>query len=233
MNSWPTASLTVLVKGPSDHRPLLLESVPVDFGHIPFRVFYSWLEIPGFVEFVEHKCSRFRFVGSADLALATKLKWLKGCIKGWLVCAKSQAERSYDFRKAEVDRLLEIAESRTLLPPEEDYRLECKAVVDEFDLLKMRDMQQKSRVRWAIDGDDNSRFFHGILNSNLSCNRVHGLYINGDWVTNPTVIKNEVYDFFSKKFSETGILEASSGLSKNSPVDRGRGRLVVKTIYIV
>ncbi|KAI3814944.1 hypothetical protein L1987_14593 [Smallanthus sonchifolius] len=46
MNLWPVASLTALSKEMSDHCPLFLSTVPVDFGHIPFRFFNSWLDLP-------------------------------------------------------------------------------------------------------------------------------------------------------------------------------------------
>ncbi|XP_076904566.1 uncharacterized protein LOC143560047 [Bidens hawaiensis] len=81
---WPGASLNVLPKGCSDHRPLVLSMIPMDYGHIPFRFFNSWLEIPGFVDFVETCCGRFHFHRPPDLALVTKFRWLKiGLRNGW------------------------------------------------------------------------------------------------------------------------------------------------------
>ncbi|XP_076925889.1 uncharacterized protein LOC143588869 [Bidens hawaiensis] len=68
MNGWPTASLTVLAKELSDHRPALLSAVIVDCGHFPFWFFNSWLQLPGFMDFIESECGKFVFVGPADLA---------------------------------------------------------------------------------------------------------------------------------------------------------------------
>ncbi|XP_076949347.1 uncharacterized protein LOC143621966 [Bidens hawaiensis] len=78
----------------------------------------------------------------------------------------------------------------------------CISFVKEFEKMKYRDLKKKSRVRWASDGDENSKYFHGIINSNLSNNRLHGFLVNGLWVSNPIIMKDMVFDFFAKKFEE-------------------------------
>ena len=63
------------------------------------------------------------------------------------------------------------------------------------------DLKQKSRVRWAVDGDENSCFFHGLLNHNRRNNFIHGISKNGLWITNPLDIQTAARDFFKTKFS--------------------------------
>ncbi|GKB32197.1 RNA-directed DNA polymerase, eukaryota, reverse transcriptase zinc-binding domain protein [Tanacetum coccineum] len=50
---------------------------------------------------------------------------------------------------------------------------------------KILDLHQKAKIRWAMDGDENSRFFHGMINSNLNRIRINGLNIIGSWITEP------------------------------------------------
>ncbi|GKA86928.1 hypothetical protein Tco_0808639 [Tanacetum coccineum] len=59
------------------------------------------------------------------------------------------------------------------------------------------------KVRCAVDGDENSHFFHGMLNSKLNHSRINGLNILGPWITNPVLIKNHIYQFYESKFKET------------------------------
>ncbi|GJY70863.1 putative RNA-directed DNA polymerase [Tanacetum coccineum] len=59
------------------------------------------------------------------------------------------------------------------------------------------------KVRCVIDGDENSHFFHGMLNSKLNHSRINGLNILGPWITNPVLIKNHIYQFYESKFKET------------------------------
>ncbi|GKD55662.1 hypothetical protein Tco_1289049 [Tanacetum coccineum] len=65
-----------------------------------------------------------------------------------------------------------------------------------------KDLNQKAEVRWFKEGDANSILFHGYINGRKRQNRLHGLHIGGSWVTNPSLIKDEVFDFFSSKFAE-------------------------------
>ena len=55
-------------------------------------------------------------------------------------------------------------------------------------------------MRWVKEGDENSSLFHGYMKHRKRRNRLHGLHIGGLWVTNPSLIKDEVFDFFSCKF---------------------------------
>nr|GFA92601.1 RNA-directed DNA polymerase, eukaryota [Tanacetum cinerariifolium] len=47
------------------------------------------------------------------------------------------------------------------------------------------DMAQKAKVRWAIEGDQNSKFFHGIINKKRSQFAICGILIEGDWIDKP------------------------------------------------
>ncbi|XP_022014589.1 uncharacterized protein LOC110914077 [Helianthus annuus] len=55
---------------------------------------------------------------------------------------------------------------------------------------------------WAKEGDENSSFFHGVINGRRMSNSIPRLFINGDWVTKPNEIKKEVHRFFKEKFVE-------------------------------
>ncbi|KAI3683245.1 hypothetical protein L1987_83746 [Smallanthus sonchifolius] len=202
MNLWPVASLTALSKEMFDHCPLFLSTVPVDFGHIPFRFFNSWLDLPCFEDFIAASCNSFRFSGPADLALVTKLKWLKGRIKGWLVGERKKRDDGYRSHKDSIVLLEKLADTRSLSHHELDFRAECKKFVLECDLTRQRDIQQKSRVRWALEGDENSSFFHGIMNANTSNNRINGILVDGSWETSPSVLKDKAFEFFADKFKE-------------------------------
>ncbi|XP_076916421.1 uncharacterized protein LOC143576132 [Bidens hawaiensis] len=208
MSGWSTATLIVLAKEYLDHRLVVLSSVDVDFGHLPFRFFNSWLQLPGFVTFVEEECKKFKFSGPADLALATKLKWLKKKIKIWLADFNKARDGELLFKTTRIRALESDAKSRQLTGGEMEEKAECLMFVQEVESQKMKDLQQKAKVRWAVHGDENSSYFHGLLKANLTNNRLHGL-IDGDgnWIDKPIILKNMVFDFFAQRFEDPWVVQ--------------------------
>ncbi|KAJ0501178.1 putative RNA-directed DNA polymerase [Helianthus annuus] len=158
--------------------------------------------IQEFFDYVLQRCGEFTFSGPGDLAFAVKLRWLKNNIKAWLKEEKQNREGDYGRKKSRLAYIENLAEERVLLDEELDERMECKCFLAEFDRLKQLDIRQKSRSRWAIDGDENSAFFHHVINSNISSNRLNGLMLNGEWVSNPLAIKESLYEFFRSQFTE-------------------------------
>ncbi|XP_022040475.1 uncharacterized protein LOC110943026 [Helianthus annuus] len=199
---WPNATVLALDRVASDHRPIVLSTVQSDFGHIPFRFFNSWFEYPGFVDYVLQLCGAFSFSGPEDLALAIKLRWLKNKIKSWLKEEKETREGTYGSKKSRLTSIESLAEERPLLEEELAERADCRNYVVEFDRLKQLDLRQKSRSKWAIDGDENSAYFHHIINANISTNRLNGLMIDGGWVMTPLSIKESLFEFINHQFME-------------------------------
>ncbi|KAJ0787048.1 putative RNA-directed DNA polymerase [Helianthus annuus] len=202
MNKWPQASLVALSNFVSDHSPILLSVSSVDFGPIPCRIFNSWMELPRFMEYVEQLCLEFRFEGPADLGLATKLKWVKYKIKGWVKELKVEKEAEYGAKVSQFEALELLAEDRSLSPQELELRADCKRYLMDADRLKTMDLKQKSRVKWAVDGDENTAYFHRVVNANTSNNRINGLMLDGEWVVTPTLLKDTICSFFAEKFLE-------------------------------
>nr|GEU45232.1 RNA-directed DNA polymerase, eukaryota [Tanacetum cinerariifolium] len=49
---------------------------------------------------------------------------------------------------------------------------------------------KKSKVRWAIEGDKNTKFFHGILNSKCSQLAICETFVDGEWIIDSLAVKN-------------------------------------------
>nr|GEV09018.1 RNA-directed DNA polymerase, eukaryota [Tanacetum cinerariifolium] len=47
------------------------------------------------------------------------------------------------------------------------------------------DMDQKAKIRWSIKGDENSKYFHGIVNKERSQLAIRGILVEGDWIDEP------------------------------------------------
>ncbi|XP_022004370.1 uncharacterized protein LOC110901921 [Helianthus annuus] len=178
---WPTASLRALPRELSDHCPLILTTTSTDSGHIPFKFFNAWLSKPGLDELVRSTVCAFVFTGPLDLFLAEKLRRIKEAIKSWNKANRRKEGKVLNASIAEIHRLDLICECTNLTESEATSYLEHKKIVSSINDDRLKDRHQKSRIKWAIGGDENSAFFHGYINSRISKSRLNGLLIDGVW----------------------------------------------------
>ncbi|PWA64931.1 LINE-1 reverse transcriptase isogeny [Artemisia annua] len=127
---FPSISVVCLDRHLSDHRPILLREVKLDYGLTPFWLYHSWFSLDGFDDMVEQSWRSFSHVDSND--------------------------ELQDIDK-ELDRS-GVSDSLIL------RRHELKCQLNDIKIMEAKDSLQKSKVRWAIQGDENSKFFHGIIN---------------------------------------------------------------------
>ncbi|GJY55595.1 RNA-directed DNA polymerase, eukaryota [Tanacetum coccineum] len=72
-----------------------------------------------------------------------------------------------------------------------------------LDQIQRENLKQKCRIRWAVEGDENSRFFHSILKCKYSSFNIKGIHANGLWVESPDAIKHAAWEHFSSRFKES------------------------------
>ncbi|GKB10316.1 RNA-directed DNA polymerase, eukaryota, partial [Tanacetum coccineum] len=63
------------------------------------------------------------------------------------------------------------------------------------------DLAQKAKVKWAIEGDENSKYFHGMVNKKRRQLAIKGIIVDGEWIDNPSRVKTEFYNHFADRFS--------------------------------
>ncbi|KAF5795822.1 putative RNA-directed DNA polymerase [Helianthus annuus] len=220
---WPEARVQALPRFWSDHCPVVLISKAVNFGPRPFRIFNSWLEKEGFSEVVENACRDFSEPSpSPDISLIKKLGFIRGRIREWrdkMIRKEGESRRLAESELEELEALLEV---RELTEEEEWVMSENKKALAEMELAKCSDLRQRSRVRWAKEGDENSKFFHTMVNCRKASNVIHGLNIGNSWVSKPSLVKKGVLNFFRSKFVEDCVSRpflACANLKKLSSID--------------
>ncbi|KAJ0805636.1 putative RNA-directed DNA polymerase [Helianthus annuus] len=201
-NGWPHACVRVLPGRHSDHCPIILEVVDLKFGPRPFRVFSSWIGQPGFEEAVVEASESFEVLDPPDVSLTSKFAHIRTRLKVWRDEFLAKEKESVNLALEELEALEKEMENRDLTEDEEWTLAENRKIVKESDYRKNLDLKQRSRVRWALDGDENSKFFHALINNRKASNSIHGLNVNGDWCSKPAQIKKQVFSFFREKFRE-------------------------------
>ncbi|GJW59706.1 hypothetical protein Tco_0109041 [Tanacetum coccineum] len=131
-----------------------------------------------------------------------KLKQLKFNLKNWrrsINITESAAAIELREKIDEIDRRVELSPlSATVV----DVRIEKVKLIAEMENRKLKDLRQKAKMKWDLEGDENSSFFHGIINNRRNRARINGLAIEGEWVTDLIPIKSHILHFFETKFKE-------------------------------
>ncbi|GJW61434.1 RNA-directed DNA polymerase, eukaryota, reverse transcriptase zinc-binding domain protein [Tanacetum coccineum] len=157
-DSNPDVRVTTLDRLWSDHNPVMFHVSKVDYGPIPFKNFHSWLHRNDLVEVIKSGYSN-----ALDSSFYSKLKSLKQCVKEWHLNIKHN-ERS---RKQEISTLLKDIEIKlNACRALEENKVTRVNLIHEFNELKKfseMDVLKKSHVKWGAEGDENTKFFHGLL----------------------------------------------------------------------
>ncbi|GKE82092.1 RNA-directed DNA polymerase, eukaryota, reverse transcriptase zinc-binding domain protein, partial [Tanacetum coccineum] len=162
----------------SDHNPILLHVSKSDFGPIPLNLFHSWLLRDSF-----------------DRVIKTE-------IKQW----HSETKTSDRVTKHDNLQLIKSIEEKikagSANDDDRDSRIKLLQEVDILDTFESFDLFQKARIKWDIEGDENSKFFHGLIKKKRRAQMIYGIMKEGVWISDPSQIKEEFLNFFKEKFKD-------------------------------
>ncbi|GJU24193.1 RNA-directed DNA polymerase, eukaryota, reverse transcriptase zinc-binding domain protein [Tanacetum coccineum] len=161
----PHITGVILEKGVPDHRPILIKEHVADFGPTPFRFFHSWLQLEGFHSLVVDTWSNDGIVDANGFNSSNAIN-LK---KEHLSCLTS-----IDIK---IDQ--GIANETDLF-----NRRDSIHILEDLDKREISDIAKKARVKWAMEGDENSQFFHATDEF-----RSHFLTFVQDFFCTPVILK--------------------------------------------
>ena len=92
-------------------------------------------------------------------------------------------------------------------------RIDCIKELREMEHLENLDIAQKVKAKRCIEGDENSKFFHGILNRKRRQISIRGILLDGTWVEDPTLVKGAFQEFYNSLFSRPSGVRISTNHS--------------------
>ncbi|GJW41995.1 zinc finger, CCHC-type containing protein [Tanacetum coccineum] len=152
-------------------------------------------------------CLHNRFCNSAPVEtnamrnVMQKFKFFKGKIREWLKIYKSKNGGS-GILKEELNRIDADIDKGLASDIIINRRMKVIKSIQYLDKIHVMDLAQKAKVKWAIEGDENSRYFHGVLNKKRSQSNIRGIMVDDKWQDNPKVIKSEFFLHFRKRFEK-------------------------------
>ncbi|XP_071699026.1 uncharacterized protein [Rutidosis leptorrhynchoides] len=166
-----------------------------------FQNFDEWLNRYGIDSVISEGWNKEVSGFRKDCIFRDKLKNVKTELRGW-------SKKEFGKLDEEILTLKNIthnwelkAESGTLSENDRMCWLESRKKWLAKEKIKVGMLRQKARVRWILDGDENSKYFHSTIWRKLNKNNIRGLLINGHLCENPKEIKENIHDHFKKIFS--------------------------------
>nr|GEV78470.1 RNA-directed DNA polymerase, eukaryota [Tanacetum cinerariifolium] len=170
--------------------PIYPEFSSIDIsGIIALSYFGKWFLIMGLLLF-GNKMVRFK----------KKLQILKKKIRIWVNdYHKKQSGYLEELRSnlREIDMVLNQGGVSDVIL---QRRFEILKNLHDINSANARDYMQKAKIQWAIEGDENSKFFHGIINSKRANLAIKAVMADGEWVDDPCRVKKEFRLYFSNRF---------------------------------
>lgn len=149
-----------------NHRPIILKEMLVDYSPVSFHLFYSWFLEDDFVTLVEETWRNYEFNNSNGLiSLKNKLQLLKSKVKFW----SGEKIKEWNAQKIVLkNRLLDIhrvVDTRVATSIDLEARVSTLKEIDDIVRSENLDLAQKEKVKLAIKGDENTSYFHGVINN--------------------------------------------------------------------
>nr|GEY55029.1 putative RNA-directed DNA polymerase, eukaryota, reverse transcriptase zinc-binding domain protein [Tanacetum cinerariifolium] len=172
----------------SDHRPILLSPVFADFGPIPFKFYNSWL---------------------LDKNLHSNISNFWG---NYAPTNYSQTREKEDLNKKikDFDDTIATRYSDLSVDAQRSFWIDSLHAIE---LKENMDFSQKGKIKWGIEAEENSKFFHAIVNQKRRYLSIQGIKIEGHWIEDPLGIKDAFLTFYEKKFQKVKVVK----IVKRSP----------------
>nr|GEX77516.1 RNA-directed DNA polymerase, eukaryota [Tanacetum cinerariifolium] len=186
-----------------DHHPILLRESWFDYGPIPFRFYHHWIEVDGFSSFVKRTWIESPGNNSNVMCnLMSKLKSLKVKIREWNKQRLNITKSDVSKLKEDLKSLAKEIDNGGFSSENISKRAEVINSIQEIEKLHSMELAQKAKINWFVEGDENSYFFHGMINKRRSQMSIRGIMIDGVWTEDPSKVKSEFFEHFSSRFAK-------------------------------
>nr|GEX97473.1 putative RNA-directed DNA polymerase, eukaryota, reverse transcriptase zinc-binding domain protein [Tanacetum cinerariifolium] len=187
----------------SDHRPIIMREAHYDYGPIPFKFFHYWFELDGFDKLVEQTWLEANVNDQNSYSkFMNKLKYLKEKIRIYTRLHKESLNSRKSILKAELADLDGVIDKGDGSDDDGHRRREVIRLIQEVEKVDAMKVAQKAKIKWFIEGDENSKYYHGVLNKMRGRLTIRGVLVDGIWMESPHLVKHEFFEHFKNRFEK-------------------------------
>nr|GFB34073.1 RNA-directed DNA polymerase, eukaryota [Tanacetum cinerariifolium] len=150
--------------------------------------------------------STFNAQGAIDsngmIRFKKKLQVLKKEIRAWATDYKTQQSGRVSDLKSKLSDIDKDLDQGGVNDDLILSRMDAMKQLQDVKSSETSDFMQKAKVRWAIEGDENSKFFHGIINRKRANLSVKGIMVDVEWVDEPSRVKDEFCIHFATRIQD-------------------------------
>lgn len=187
----------------SDHIPLLLSTQGVRSGPLFYKLEHIWLEDPSLKDKIAGWWSEFQVEGNPRYILWKKLQWLKQKLKTWNWETFGSINAKMGGLLEDIKEIYFKGERNWATSEESEKKVDLKLEYKKWSRLEDIRLRQKNKDKWVEEGDNNTRYFHRIVNHRIKLNYISCLKIVGELQEDPKLIHDHIDDFYKELYFES------------------------------
>ncbi|GJT54285.1 RNA-directed DNA polymerase, eukaryota, reverse transcriptase zinc-binding domain protein [Tanacetum coccineum] len=197
----PDIKITTIDRMWSDHSLILFHVKKADFGPSPFKFYNTWLNRDGFDDLIKSTwASMDTSNGHRNFKSHEKLRGLKTAIKKWQADVRKNDRSQKHGILSEIKDIKKKIDDGSTSTSDREKRIKLLQDIDKLENLEALNLIQKAHIKWDIEGDENSKFFHGMINNKRRSQAITGILHYGVWISEPPLIKEVFLNYYKEKF---------------------------------
>ncbi|GJZ14187.1 RNA-directed DNA polymerase, eukaryota, reverse transcriptase zinc-binding domain protein [Tanacetum coccineum] len=110
-----------------------------------------------------------------------------------------KSKRSLIAELADCDAIIDKGEGEINVV---NRRTEVFRLLQEVEKMQSLETAQKTKIKWAIEGNENSKYYHDVINKKRNLLNIRGILVEGTWIDSPCLVKSEFLSHFKNWFEQ-------------------------------